>query len=114
VPRSTLTKHDRDGRELDETDLAPPNNVGDVEFTDSADAPTAPQPGAVLPPPDLCRIDDHGRLRLLGRAGERADRRAVAHDTRDALGTLLGRYWAPTHPDQAVIRLLSSLTVLKR
>jgi len=75
-------------------------------------APSAPLPGAVLPTTDLGRIDDQGRLRLVGRADDEQIGGLWPRDTLDALGPLLGRRCAlirhPT-PDQAVIRLLTPL-----
>ncbi len=75
-------------------------------------APSAPLPGAVLRTTDLGRIDDHGRLRLLGRADDAQIGGLWPRDTLDALGPLLGRRCALIrHPttDQAVVRLLAAL-----
>ncbi len=75
-------------------------------------APSAPQPGVALRTTDLGRIDDQGRLRLLGRADDEQIGGLWPRDTLDHLGPLLGRRCAlirhPT-PDQAVIRLLTPL-----
>lgn len=75
-------------------------------------APTAPLPGAVLHTTDLGRIDDHGRLRLLGRADDEQIGGLWPRDTLDALGPILGRRCALIrHPasDQAVVRVLAQL-----
>ncbi|MGH3925332.1 MAG: AMP-binding protein, partial [Pseudonocardiaceae bacterium] len=75
--------------------------------------PAAPLPGAVLHTTDLGRIDDHGRLRLLGRADDEQIAGLWPRDTLDALGPLLGRRYALIrHPttDQATVRLLTTLT----
>lgn len=69
-------------------------------------------PAPVLHTTDLGRIDDHGRLRLLGRADDEQIGGLWPRDTLDALGPLLGRRCALIrHPTttQAAVQLLTTL-----
>lgn len=70
--------------------------------------PAQPLPGPVIRTTDLGHIDQHGRLRLLGRDDDEQINRLWPRDTLDALGPVLGRRCALIrhHADQVKIRLL--------
>lgn len=75
--------------------------------------PSAPLPGELLRTTDLGHIDEHGRLRLLGRTDDEQIGGLWPRDTLDILGPLLGRRCALVrHPstDHAAVRLLTPVS----
>jgi AMP-binding enzyme len=88
-----------------------------VEVTSPATAipldPAERHVGPTLRTTDLGHVDDHGRLRLLGRADDHQISGLWPHDTLDMLGPLLGRRCALVrHPtaDQATVRVLTPIS----
>ncbi len=62
---------------------------------------------------DLGKVDDQGRLRILGRVDDHPIHGLWPHDTLDALGPLLGRRCAMVRhpaPDQVTVRTLTPLS----
>ncbi|MFI0350958.1 AMP-binding protein [Actinomadura sp. 9N407] len=79
--------------------------------------PAEPATGPLLQTTDLGRIDETGRLRLLGRADDHPVNGYWPRDTLDALGPILGRRCAMVRhpsPDQVTVHTLTPLSATTR